>query len=169
MTDDTTRAIATLLNLAAVGIKYPIRDICICGLRVTQPKQLIKTDTIRAIGQSHNLLGGGHRDAADNHEIVAQRFHFGETDLCHAGIIGVVPPQSLQRLCESLSAPPRSHEIPARPRSLASRDVNSAFAFPAGFLPAGKAALFNAKIALLTNKRLYDNGQEKQGLVQRNQ
>ena len=81
---ETTRTVATLLDLAAIGIENAITKINVGLNGPFDQQQLVKTNAEMAISQTANH-GGSQRNrltnTVDNDKVVAQTMHLRETQL----------------------------------------------------------------------------------------
>src|SRR5690606_32991913 len=81
---ETPRAVAALLDLAAVGVVDAIARVAVAGLFGLDQEQLIEADAEAPIRPAPHELGLGQRPAGgplDDHEVVAEAVHFGELEL----------------------------------------------------------------------------------------
>ena len=84
---EAARAVAALLDLAAVGIEYAVAEIDIGPRRFFHQQDLVAANAAVAVGEPARLGGRqinvlAHR--IDDNEVVAEAMHLGETDF-HAG------------------------------------------------------------------------------------
>ena len=82
---EAARAVAALLDLAAVGVEDAVAEVdVVAGGRLDQ-QDLVAADAEVAVGDAAALLGGerdGLADAVEHDEVVAEAVHFGEAQSC---------------------------------------------------------------------------------------
>jgi hypothetical protein len=79
--DETPRAVAALLDLAAIGIEDPIAEIDAGPVGRLDDQDLVGADAEAAIGQPADLAHIERErtiDAVDHHEVVAGPLHLGK-------------------------------------------------------------------------------------------
>ena len=89
-TGKTARAIAALLDLAAVAVENPVAEIGVGQGGFFHQQQLVKTHAGVAVAQLANLRGAqAHAlaHAVDHHEIVAQAMHLAEVQNHESGYL----------------------------------------------------------------------------------
>ena len=82
--DETTSAVAALLDLAAVGIEDPVAEIDTRLAGRLDQQDLVATDPEIAVGEVAKLFRGKRNrlaNAVENNEIIAQTMHLGEFEL----------------------------------------------------------------------------------------
>ena len=91
---EAARAIAALLDLAAVGIEDAVAKIDAGLCRLLDDQNLVAADAEVTIGDAPDLAGVEHDglgDRVENNEIVTQSLHLGEANACVHGAVGPNP------------------------------------------------------------------------------
>ncbi len=81
---EAARAVAALLDLAAVGVEDPVAEVGRGVARLLDHQNLIAADAAVPLGDSPQLLarqGKGFLRKVENDKIVARAVHFGESQL----------------------------------------------------------------------------------------
>ena len=80
-TGKTTRSVAALLDLAAVGIENTVTEIYTFGFRTPDHQKLVEPDAAETVSPCRNrcmLRNKILTDRVNHHKIVAQTVHFGK-------------------------------------------------------------------------------------------
>jgi hypothetical protein len=116
---EAARAVAALLDLAAVGIEDAVAEIDARRRRALDDQDLVAADAEMAVGEKARLGRRRHEvlaDGVEHDEIVAEAVHFGEADAHRRGYavppgadfrqLGVNPPLALVKLLKVLDRHP---------------------------------------------------------------
>ena len=87
--DEAARAVAALLDLAAIGVEDPVAEVDAGTLRPLDDEDLIAADPEPPVGKPPVLRRGEVHllpDAVEHDEVVAEAVHLGEAELRHRSL-----------------------------------------------------------------------------------
>ncbi len=117
--DEAARAVAALLDLAAIGVEYPVAEIGIFASRLDD-EHLVASDAEAPVGEQPDLRGRQYERRArgvDDDEVVAEPLHFREAQRVRARLRA--PGRAIRHGRPSPSSPLRVNGNRAPPASVA--------------------------------------------------